>query len=111
MTDISFMKNTLRLLCSLLLALLISVPVLANELTDRQYSVTEAQKIYDLEKTRYEDATVLVNEQKQRIAEDQALLKEREKKQAAAKAGMVKAKAKLDSENRQLNKAWGKGNH
>ena len=111
MTDISFMKHTLRLLCSLLLALLISVPALSNELTDRQYSVTEAQKIYDLEKTRYEDATVLVNEQKQRIAEDQALLKEREKKQAAAKAGMVKAKAKLDSENRQLKKAWGKGNH
>ena len=89
----------------------ISLPLLANELTDRQYSVTAAQKIYDLEKTRYEDATVLVNEQKQRIAEDQAVLKARQKKQAAAKAAMLKAKAKLDAENRQLKQIWNSSRH
>jgi len=111
MTDINFMKSTRCLLCCLLLGSLIPLPALANELTDRQYSVTEAQKRYDLAKTRYEDATVLVNEQKQRVAEEQALLEARQKKQAAAKAGMVKAKAKLDSETLQLKKTWDKGNH
>lgn len=111
MTDINFMKSTRCLLCYLLLGSLISLPTLANELTDRQYSVTEAQKRYDLEKTRYEDATVLVDEQKQRVVEEQALLEVRQKKQATAKARMVKAKAKLDSETRQLKEIWDKSHH
>ncbi len=111
MTDVSFMKSTCCLLCYLLLALLIPLPALANELTDRQYSVTEAQKRYDLEKTRYEDAALLVDEQQQRVAEEQTLLEARQKKQAAAKARMVKAKAKLDAETRQLKEAWDKSHH
>jgi hypothetical protein len=111
MTDISFMKSTRYLLCYLLLASLIPLPALANELTDRQYSVTEAQKRYDLEKTRYEDAALLVDEQQQRVAEEQTLLEARQKKQAAAKARMVKAKAKLDAETRQLKEAWDKSHH
>ncbi|HEY9276880.1 MAG TPA: hypothetical protein VIO87_01595 [Methylotenera sp.] len=93
------------------MALLIPLPALANELTDRQYSVTEAQKRYDLEKTRYEDAALLVDEQQQRVAEEQTLLEARQKKQAAAKARMVKAKAKLDAETRQLKEAWDKSHH
>ncbi len=88
-----------------------TLTVFADELTDRQYSATQAQKQYDLEKTRYDDATKLVDEQKQRIAQDQALLKEREQKQAAAKAKMLKAKKKLDQENNRLKKVWNKGNH
>lgn len=111
MTDINLMKSTWCLLWSLLFSLLIALPALANELTDRQYSVTEAQKIYDLQKTRYEDATLLVNEQKQRVAEEQALLEVRQKKQAAAKASMVKAKAKLDAETRQLKEIWDKSHY
>jgi multidrug efflux pump subunit AcrA (membrane-fusion protein) len=111
MTDINFMKSTWCLLWSLLFGLLIALPTLANELTDRQYSVTEAQKRYDLEKTRYEDATLLVNEQKQRVVEEQALLEARQKMQAAAKASMVKAKAKLDAETRQLKETWDKSHH
>ena len=107
MADINFKKSA----GCLLFSLLISLPVLANELTDRQFSVTEAQKKYDLEKTRYDDATVLVNEQKQRVAADQALLEERQKKQAAAKASMDKAKAQLELENKRLKKIWNKGNH
>lgn len=115
MTDISFMKSTRCLLCNflccLVLASLIPLSALANELTDRQYSVTEAQKRYDLQKTRYEDATLLVNEQKQRVAEEQALLEARQKMQAAAKVSMVKAKAKLDAETRQLKETWDKSHH
>ncbi len=87
------------------------LPVFADELTDRQYSVTQAQKQYDLEKTRYDDATQLVNEQKQRVAQDQALLKERQKRQAAAKAKMLEARKKLDMENSRLKKSWNKGSH
>ena len=86
-------------------------PVLADELTDRQYSATQAQKQYDLEKTRYDDATQLVHEQQQRVAQDQALLKERQQKQAAAKAKMLEAKKKLDQENSRLKKIWNKGSH
>ncbi len=88
-----------------------ALPVVADELTDRQYSVTQAQKQYDLEKTRYDDATQLVEEQQQRVAQDQALLKERQQKQAAAKAKMLEAKKKLDQENSRLKKAWNKGSH
>ena len=111
MTDLNFIKSTRCLLLSLLFGLLTSLPTLANELTDRQYSVTEAQKRYDLQKTRYEDATLLVNEQKQRVAEERALLEVRQKKQAAAKASMVKAKAKLDAETRKLKEIWDKSHH
>lgn len=88
-----------------------TLAVFANELADRQYSVTQAQKQYDLEKTRYDDATQLVEEQQQRVAKDQALLKERQQKQAAAKAKMLQAKKKLDQENSRLKKAWNKGSH
>ncbi len=110
MTDIHYMKSTCLFLC-LILSASLSLPLIADELTDRQYSVTEARKKYDLEKTRYEDATMLVNAQKQRVAEDQALLKSRQKQQAVAKASMDKAKAKLDKANRQLKQTWKKGQH
>lgn len=106
MTMIDFKKNT----ACLFMGLLLSLPAIADELTDRQYSVTQAQKKYDLERARYDAATVLVNEQQQRVAEDQALLKDRRNKQSAAKAAMAKAKANLDSENRQLQQVWSKRN-
>ncbi len=94
-----------------LLLVFTGLPVLAvaDELTDRQYSVTQAQKQYELEKARYDDATQLVNEQKQRVAQDQALLKERQKKQATAKTKMLAAKKKLDQENSRLKQAWNRG--
>ncbi len=95
----------------LLLSLSVSTYVSANELTDRQYSMSAAQKKYDLEKARYDDATVLVNDQQQRVAQDQALLKERQQQQAAAKISMAKAKAQLDQEKKQLQKVWNKGKH
>ena len=92
-----------------LLLVFTALPVFADELTDRQYSVTQAQKQYELEKARYDDVTQLVNEQKQRVAQDQALLKERQKKQATAKAKMLEAKKKLDQENSRLKQVWNKG--
>lgn len=95
----------------LVLGLLISAAACANELTDMQYRATEAQKKYDLEKARYDDAMALVYEQERRVAEDQELLKDRQKKLAAAKASLAKAKTQLDAENRQLQNAWAKGNH
>ena len=100
MSHINFQKST----ACVLLSLLISIPVVANELADKQYSVTEALKKYNLEKTRYDDATVLVNEQKQRVAADQALLDERQKRQDAAKVSMDKAKAQLDLASTRLKK-------
>lgn len=96
-----------------LLLVFTALPIMveADELSDRQYSVTQAQKQYALEKTRYDDATQLVNEQKQRVAHDQALLKERQNRQAAAKAKMLEAKKKLDQENSRLKQVWNKGSH
>lgn len=92
-----------------LLLVFTALPVFADKLTDRQYSVTQAQKQYEIEKARYDDVTQLVNEQKQRVAQDQALLKERQKKQAAARTKMLAAKKKLDQENSRLKQVWNKG--
>lgn len=92
-----------------LLLVFTALPVFADELTDRQYSTKQAQKQYELEKARYDDVTQLVNEQKQRVAQDQALLKERQKKQATAKAKMLEARKKLDQENSRLKQVWNKG--
>jgi len=107
MLNINF-KNTI---IYVLLGLFASSYVLANELTDRQYSMSAAQKKYDIEKAHYDDATILVNEQQQRVAQDQALLKERQQQQAAAKLSMVKAKNRLDQEKIQLQKIWNKGKY
>jgi len=101
-------KNTI---IYLLLGLFATTYVSANELTDRQYSASAAQKKYDLEKARYDDATARVDEQQQRVAQDQALLKERRQQQAAAKASMARARGQLDQEKRQLQKAWNTGRH
>ncbi len=107
MTDINLRKS---MMC-MLLAFLMPLATGADELADMQYGVSDAQKKYDLEKARYDDATVLVNEQKQRVEADQALLNERQKQQAAAKASLAKAKARLDVESSKLQKAWDKRGH
>jgi septal ring factor EnvC (AmiA/AmiB activator) len=88
-----------------------STLVLARDVATEQYVVTAAQKDYDNAKADYDATTVMVNDQKNRIAQDQAILKEREKKQAEAKAKLVKAQALLDKRQKELNDAWNKGGH
>lgn len=98
-----------QILSALFMSLLLSVTVQARDVSNEQYVVTEAKKNYDNAKSNYDAATVLVNEQKQRIAQDQAALKEKQKKQAAAKTKMIKAQALLDKRQKELNAAWDNG--
>jgi hypothetical protein len=85
--------------------------VMARNFFNEQYVVTAAQKNYDLAKADYDASTVMVNDQKKRITQDQAILKERQKKQAMAKAQLVKAQALLNKRQKELNDAWDKGDH
>ncbi|MGZ8982470.1 MAG: hypothetical protein ACXW11_00780 [Methylotenera sp.] len=98
-----------QLLALLLLGLISSAPVLARDVSNEQYAVTTVQKEYDQAKADYDAATVLVNDQKRRVAQDQALLNELQKKQAAAEAKLVKTTASLDKRKAELNSAWNKG--
>lgn len=100
-----------QILSLLFMSLLLPVSVQARDVSNEQYVVTEAKKSYDQAKSNYDAATVLVNEQKQRIAQDQAVLKEKQKKQAAAKIKLAKAQALLDKRQKELNAAWDNGGH
>jgi len=95
----------------LLLGLITTQTALARDVSNEQYVVTAAQKNYDNAKAAYDASTVMVNDQKQRVAQDQAILKERQKEQAAAKAQLAKAQALLEKRQKELNSAWNKGGH
>lgn len=84
---------------------------LARDVSNEQYVVTAAQKNYDNAKAAYDASTVMVSDQKQRIAQDQAILKERQKEQAVAKAQLIKAQALLEKRQKELNSAWNRGGH
>ncbi len=88
-----------------------STLVLARDVATEQYVVTAAQKDYDNAKADYDAATVMVNDQKKRVAQDQVILKERQNKQTKAKAKLVKAQALLNKRQNELNNAWNKGGH
>ncbi|OIR02803.1 hypothetical protein GALL_150110 [mine drainage metagenome] len=105
-------NRRLKLLLSILLLNVIFLSsVLARDVSNEQYMVTEAQKDYDKAKADYDETTVMANDQKRRVEQDQALLKEREKAQATAKAQLTKAQGLLDKRQKELNQAWNKGGH
>lgn len=95
----------------LLLSLGASQTTLARDVSNEQYVVTAAQKNYDNAKAAYDASSVMVNDQKQRVAQDQAILKERQIEQATAKAQLTKAQALLEKRQRELNNAWNRGGH
>lgn len=104
--------NIIKLhLLFLLLGLGASQTTLARDVSNEQYVVTAAQKNYDNAKAAYDASTDMLNDQKQRVAQDQAILKERQKEQATAKAQLTKAQALLEKRQKELNSAWNKGNH
>lgn len=107
-------KHKLSQCLSIALFSLISLSstlVLARDVATEQFVVTAAQKDYDNAKSDYDAATVMVNDHKKRIAQDQVILKERQNKQLAAKAKLVKAQALLNKRQNELNNAWNKGGH
>lgn len=105
-------KLNLHLSIALLgLVLLYSAQVLAKDVATEQFVVTEARNNYDQAKADYDASTVMVNDQKKRVAQDQAILKERKNKQTKAKAKLVKAQALLNKRQKELNNAWNKGGH
>lgn len=89
----------------------LSSPVMAQDVSTEQYVFTTAQKDYELAKADYDAATVMVTEQEQRIAQDEAILKERLTKQATAKQNLEKAQELLDKRQQELNRAWNKERH
>lgn len=107
-------KHKLNQCLSIALFSLISLSstlVLARDVATEQYIVTAAQKDFDHAKADYDASTVMVNDQKKRVAQDQVILKERQNKQTKAKAKLVKAQALLNKSQNELNNAWNKGGH
>ena len=88
-----------------------STQVLAKDVATEQHVVSEARNNYDQAKADYGATTVMVNDQKKRVAQDQVILKERKNKQPKAKAKLVKAQALLNKRQKELNNAWNKGGH
>lgn len=90
---------------------LTSTLLLAKDVTTEQYVASEARNNYDQAKADYDASTIMVNDQKKRVAQDQVILKERQNKQTKAKAKLVKAQALLNKRQNELNNAWNKGGH
>lgn len=88
-----------------------STLVVARDVATEQYAASEARNNYDQAKADYDATTVMVSDQKKRIAQDQAILKERQNKQAMVKSQLVKAQALLNKRQSELNNAWNKGGH
>jgi len=79
---------------------------LAKDLATEQYNVTAAKKAYAEAKSDYDASTQLLKEQENRVAQEQARLKGQQKKQAAAKARLTKAKSHLDKQQQVIDNAW-----
>ena len=93
---------------------LVSLPstlLLAKDVTSEQYVASKARNSYDQAKAGYDASTVIVNDQKKRIAQDQVILKERQNKQTKDKAKLFKPQALLNKRQKELNNAWNIGGH
>lgn len=108
--ETKLMKNYPLSLTSLVLASLLSASFSANavDVETQQYNVNSAQKIVDKAKAILDEANGRVHHQNQRIAQEQIVLKNLQKDQAAAKANYDKARAELETYQRALDEAWNK---
>ena len=98
-------KLTALYIAVLLMAFL-APAVQARDVATEQYNVTAAQNAFDDTKSDYDATTQQLKDQEKRVTEAHAMLKALQKKQAAAKLNLAKAKLKLDKENKALSRAW-----
>lgn len=90
----------------LIVGLTAALPVRAVDVETQQYNVNAAQKIVDKAQVKLDEATERVKRQNQRIAQEQAILKDLQKKQAATQTEYDQAKADLDVQQKALDEAW-----
>lgn len=83
-----------------------STPALARDVETQQYNVGVAQDTLNKAQADLDAASEKVKLQKQRIAQEQAILKDLQKQQEAAKQEHHKAKANLDKQQKALDEAW-----
>lgn len=93
-------------LSALLLALVFCTSALARDVETQQYNVGVAQETLNKAQADLDAASEKVKLQKQRIAQEQAILKDLQKQQEAAKQEHNKAKANLDKQQKALDEAW-----
>ncbi len=103
------MQNSTLKLVSILVGLAFALPSMAKDVAVEQYNVRAAQNSYDAAQSDYEAASQLVKDQQQKIAKENALLKELLKKQSLAKEQLAKEKIQLDRQQQALDKAWNSG--
>jgi septal ring factor EnvC (AmiA/AmiB activator) len=105
----NFIMNTIKpklILPLLLLSLSFTLPATARDISMEQTSASDARNEMENAQADYDEATQRISNQEKRVAQDQALLKEQQEKQAAAKIRLENAKVELDKKLQVLNKAW-----
>lgn len=105
----NFIMNIIKpklILPLLLLSLSFTLPATARDITMEQTSASAARNEMENAQADYDEATQRISDQEKRVAQDQALLKEQQEKQAAAKIRLKNAKVELDKKLQVLDKAW-----
>jgi uncharacterized protein YlxW (UPF0749 family) len=105
----NFIMNTIKpklILPLLLLSLSFTLPATARDISMEQTSASDARNEMENAQADYDEATQRISNLEKRVAQDQALLKEQQEKQAAAKIRLENAKVELDKKLQVLNKAW-----
>jgi septal ring factor EnvC (AmiA/AmiB activator) len=105
----NFMMNTIKpklILPLLLLSFSFTLPAVARDISMEQTSASAARNEMENAQADYNEATQRISDQEKRVAQDQALLKEQQEKQAAAKIRLENAKVDLDKKLQVLDKAW-----
>ena len=103
------MMNTIKpklILPLLLLSFSFTLPAVARDISMEQTSASAARNEMENAQADYDEATQRISDQEKRVAQDQALLKEQQEKQAAAKIRLENAKVDLDKKLQVLDKAW-----
>lgn len=101
--------NTIKptlILPLLLLSLSFTLPAVARDISMEQTSASAARNEMENAQADYDEVTQRISDQEKRIAQDQALLKKQQEKQAAAKIRLENAKIELDKRLQDLDKAW-----
>lgn len=97
------MKHLILLLLTLFT---LNTSALARDVETQQYNVGVAQESLNKTQADLDAANEKVKLQKQRIAQEQAILRDLQKQQEAAKQEHNKAKANLDKQQKALDEAW-----
>lgn len=99
-------KLTIRHLLLPIALTLPATPVQAEDPVTEQYNMAVVRKEYDAAQAELDAAKELVQQQEKRVAQEQARLKELQKKQSSANARLARIRPKFEQQQKALDKAW-----